>query len=99
VQRLAESAKAATDQIAKLISGIQVETGEAISTMDRSIEEVVEGSRLAEQGATEMNLTDEAVEALNALGAQLQEAVRAFRLPAGYVAQDDTDVSVRAAAA
>ncbi len=99
VQRLAESAKEATDQIAKLISGIQVETGEAISTMDRSIEEVVEGSQLAEKGAAEMNLTDEAVEALNALGAQLQEAVRAFKLPAGYVAQGGTDVSVRAAAA
>jgi twitching motility protein PilJ len=100
VQRLAESAKEATDQIAKLISGIQVETGEAISTMDRSIEEVVEGSQLAEKGATEMNLTDEAVEALNALGAQLQEAVRAFKLPTGYVAQDgDTTAAVRAAAA
>lgn len=99
VQRLAESAKEATDQIAKLISGIQVETGEAISTMDRSIEEVVEGSRLAEKGATEMSFTDEAVEALNALGAQLQEAVRAFKLPAGYIAQDDTDLSVQAAVA
>ena len=99
VQRLAESAKDATDQIAKLISGIQVETGEAISTMDRSIEEVVQGSQLAEKGATEMNLTDEAVEALNALGSQLQDAVRAFRLPAGYVAQGSTDVSARAAAA
>lgn len=99
VQRLAESAKEATDQIAKLISGIQVETGEAISTMDHSIEEVVEGSRLAEQGATEMNLTDEAVEALNALGAQLQEAVRAFRLPAEYIAQGNTDATVREAAA
>ncbi len=99
VQRLAESSKQATDQIAKLISGIQVETGEAISTMDRSIEEVVEGSQLAEKGATEMNLTDEAVEAVNALGAQLQEAVRAFRLPGEYVAEGDTNVSVRVAAA
>ncbi len=99
VQRLAESAKEATDQIAKLISGIQVETGEAISTMDRSIEEVVEGSQLAEKGAAEMNLTDEAVEALNALGAQLQAAVRAFKLPAQYVAEGGTSVSARAAAA
>ncbi len=99
VQRLAESAKDATDQIAKLISGIQVETGEAMHTMDRSIEEVVEGSQLAEKGASEMKLTDDAVEVLNALGAQLQEAVSAFKLPDGYVSEGGTDKSVRAAAA
>jgi twitching motility protein PilJ len=99
VQRLAESAKQATDQIAKLVSGIQIETGEAIATMDRSITEVVEGSQLAEKGAAEMTTTDEAVEALNALGAQLQEAVRSFKLPDGYIADGGTNVSVQVGAA
>lgn len=99
VQRLAESAKQATDQIAKLISGIQVETGEAISTMDRSIEEVVGGTQLAEKGAAEMTLTDEAVEKLNVLGEQLRDAVRAFKLPEEHVAKGDTHVLARAAAA
>ena len=86
VQRLAESAKEATDQISKLVGNIQVETGDTIATMDKAIEEVVRGGALAEQAAGQMNRTEEMVRALNALGDELQKAVGAFSLPASAVA-------------
>lgn len=85
VQRLAESAKEATDQIGKLVGNIQVETGDTIAAMDQAIEEVVDGSALADLAATQINRNQEMVATLDALGKELLEAVRAFQLPPEYV--------------
>ncbi|MEM9825492.1 MAG: methyl-accepting chemotaxis protein [Planctomycetota bacterium] len=53
VERLAERSNDATKQISTLIKAIQTETGEAITDMEESTREVVEGSKLATQaGAT-----------------------------------------------
>ncbi|MEM9587809.1 MAG: methyl-accepting chemotaxis protein [Planctomycetota bacterium] len=53
VERLAERSNDATKQIATLIKAIQTETSEAITDMEESTREVVEGSQLATQaGAT-----------------------------------------------
>ena len=96
VQRLAENAKDAAHQIEKLVGNIQVETGDTIAAMDEAIEEVVEGSELAERAATQMKRNEEMVAALDTLGKRLIESVRAFKLPPEYTA--DVDKYVRAVA-
>lgn len=49
VERLAERAATATRQIADLVSTIQSETHEAVTAMEESTREVVQGSMLADQ--------------------------------------------------
>jgi twitching motility protein PilJ len=98
VQRLAESAKEATHQISKLVGNIQVETGDTIAAMDQAIAEVVEGSELAEQAATQINRNQEMVAMLDALGNQLLDAVRAFKLPPEQVAEDEPAKTMAAVA-
>lgn len=87
VQRLAENSKDAAHQIEKLVGNIQVETGDTIAAMDQAIEEVVEGSELAERAATQMKRNEEMVGTLDALGNRLLEAVRAFKLPPEYLSE------------
>lgn len=57
VQRLAENAREATSEIAKLVHNIQVETTDTVTAMNAAISQVVEGSRLAEQAGERMKLT------------------------------------------
>jgi methyl-accepting chemotaxis protein len=57
VQRLAENARQATQQIAALVSNIQMETVDTVNTMNTAITQIVEGSRLAEQAGQQMQLT------------------------------------------
>lgn len=57
VQRLAESARQATAQIATLVNSIQVETADTVNTMNAAIAQVVEGSKLAEQAGEQMQNT------------------------------------------
>ncbi|MEN9847722.1 MAG: hypothetical protein RL368_462 [Pseudomonadota bacterium] len=57
VQRLAESSRNATSQISALVKNIQVETNDTIATMDKTISQVVEGSRLAERAGEQMKET------------------------------------------
>lgn len=59
VQRLAESSRNATSQISGLVHNIQVETADTITTMGRTISEVVEGSKLAERAGQQMARTRE----------------------------------------
>lgn len=57
VQRLAENAREATSEIGTLVNNIQMETAEAVTTMNDLISQVVEGSSLAERSGTQMDLT------------------------------------------
>lgn len=82
VQRLAERSKEATDQIAKLVSNIQMETNDTMATMDRAIGDVVRGGELAEQAAQQVTHLDE-------LGGNLLASVRTFRLPEEYVRESN----------
>ena len=59
VQRLAENARQATQQISALVSNIQLETADTVSTMSTAIAQIVEGSRLAEQAGQQMQLTQQ----------------------------------------
>jgi methyl-accepting chemotaxis protein len=81
VQRLAESAREATSQIADLVSNIQTETADTVATMNATIAQVVEGSQLAEQAGQRMTETQEATVDLVAAvqqiaaGSQTQAAI------------------------
>lgn len=64
VQRLAENARDATSQIATLVNNIQVETSDTVSTMNRVITQVVDGTRMAEQAGEQMRRTRDSTENL-----------------------------------
>jgi methyl-accepting chemotaxis protein len=57
VQRLAENAREATAQISTLVSSIQTETAETVTTMNETISQVVEGTKMAEQAGAQMRET------------------------------------------
>jgi methyl-accepting chemotaxis protein len=57
VQRLAESSREATGQISLLVKNIQVDTADAVNTMNDVITQVVEGTRLAEEAGDRMKDT------------------------------------------
>lgn len=57
VQRLAESSRTSTSQIASLVGNIRTETAETMATMNRAIEQVIAGSNLAEQTGRKMQDT------------------------------------------
>lgn len=59
VQRLAENAKRATSEISSLVKNIQIETNDTMSTMERTIGYVVEGSKLAESAGEQMHETQD----------------------------------------
>lgn len=54
VQRLAESSRDSTSRIASLVKSIQTETTETMSVMNKTIDKVVSGSKLAEKAGQEM---------------------------------------------
>ncbi len=57
VQRLAESAREATSEIGTLIDNIRIETVDTVTTVNKAITEVAEGTRLAEQAGESMKET------------------------------------------
>lgn len=59
VQRLAESSREATAKISDLVKNIQVDTHDAIVTVDETIRQVVDGSRMAESTGKQMADTQE----------------------------------------
>jgi len=59
VQRLAESSRNATQQIGTLVNNIQLETNETISTVNRTIGQVVQGSEQAQKAGEQMRLTQD----------------------------------------
>ena len=59
VQRLAESSRDSTSEIAGLINNIQVETAETMAAMNKAIAQVVEGSELAQASGVKMQTTQE----------------------------------------
>ncbi|MCP4764718.1 MAG: methyl-accepting chemotaxis protein [Gammaproteobacteria bacterium] len=69
VQRLAESSRESTSEIAALVRNIQAETAETMSTMNKAIEQVVDGTELAQASGVQMQITQattaELVEAVN----------------------------------
>lgn len=57
VQRLAESSRDSTSEIAGLVGNIQAETAETMATMNKAIAQVVEGSEMAHASGVQMQAT------------------------------------------
>ncbi|MGE5466171.1 MAG: methyl-accepting chemotaxis protein [Ignavibacteria bacterium] len=57
VQRLAESSRNATSQIATLVNNIQIETNDTVATVNRTIGQVVAESELARKAGEQMEKT------------------------------------------
>jgi methyl-accepting chemotaxis protein len=71
VQRLSDSSRQATAEIAKLVSNIQAETNETLITMNRLISDVVSQTELARRAGHEMGQTQAATSELVALVRQI----------------------------
>lgn len=80
VQRLAESSRNSTSQIAALVNNIRTETAETMATMNRTIEQVIAGSNRAEAAGKQMHetmeSTDQLVTAVNLIAARSTEQAR-----------------------
>jgi methyl-accepting chemotaxis protein len=64
VQRLAESSRQATQQIAQLVNNIQIETADTINTVNKTIAQVVSGSELAAKSGQQMRATQQSTASL-----------------------------------
>jgi methyl-accepting chemotaxis protein len=86
VQRLSDSSRQATGEIAKLVSNIQSETNETLITMNRLISDVVAQTELARRAGREMTQTQAAtgelvglVQRIAAFSVQQQEMAQALQ--------------------
>ena len=79
IQRLAESSRESTGQISTLVRNIQQETNTTIVTMDKTIEQVIDGSMKAEDAAEQMkrvlDTTSELVTAVDQIAVASKEQV------------------------
>ena len=57
VQRLAESSRQSTAEIAALVTNIQSETAETMATMNKTITQVIEGTEIAQRSGEKMKET------------------------------------------
>lgn len=64
VQRLAEKAREATNEISTMVGNIRSETADAVTTMNTLIEQVAEGSQLAEEAGQSMAKTEQTTRSL-----------------------------------
>lgn len=87
VERLAERATEATKQIGNLVNTIQSETNEAVTAMDDTTREVVEGSRLAEQAG-------QALGDIEHVSTRLAELIQSISLAANQQARGSESLSI-----
>lgn len=92
VQRLAENSRQATAQIANLVQNIQIETNDTIATVNRTIDQVVQGSEMARASGAKMRETRDTTERLVQLVRSIAESsqqqmllVEDLRLGAGEI--------------
>lgn len=99
VQRLAESSRNSTSQIASLVNNIRTETADTMATMNRAIEQVIAGSNLAEQTGQQMQetmrTTNELVAGVNDIfeRSNAQAVVSNFLLEQARNIQKSTEVT------
>ncbi len=92
VQRLAENSRQATAQIASLVQNIQIETNDTIATVNKTIDQVVQGSEMARVSGEKMRETRDTTERLVQLVQSIAESslgqlklVEDLRLGAGEI--------------
>ena len=86
VERLAERSSNATKQISGLVNTIHGETNEAMTAMEESTREVVQGSRLADQAGQALGEIEE-------VSAQLAELIQSISLAAKQQARGSESLS------
>jgi len=86
VERLAERSSNATKQIAGLVNTIQSETNEAVTAMEESTREVVQGSRLADQAGQTLS-------EIEGVSAQLAELIQSISMAAQQQARGSENLS------
>lgn len=85
VQRLAERASAATKQIAALVKTIQTDTNEAVTSMEQTTAEVVQGARLAQDAGVALEEIDSVSSTLAELIQNISNAARQQASSAGHI--------------
>jgi len=79
IQRLAESSRDSTEQISTLVRNIQQETNTTIVTMDKTIEQVINGSTRAEDAAHQMKevlkTTNQLIQSVDLIASASREQV------------------------
>jgi twitching motility protein PilJ len=86
VDRLSERASNATKKIAGLVNTIQSETNEAVTAMEESTREVVQGSRLADQAG-------QALGEIEGVSARLAELIQSISLASKQQARGSESLS------
>lgn len=86
VERLAERSTEATRQIATLTRTIQSETAEATASMEAATDEVVNGTKLAEEAG-------ESLEAIEAVSNRLSELIQSISLAASQQARGSETIA------
>jgi methyl-accepting chemotaxis protein len=76
VQKLAENAREATQQISGLVNNIQVETADTVTNMNDAITQVVNGTNLAQQAGNEMRETRDTTAELVTLVQRIAEVAK-----------------------
>jgi twitching motility protein PilJ len=76
VQRLAENSRNATQQIANLVQNIQIETNDTINTVNKTIDQVVQGSEMATRSGEQMRETQATTARLVQLVEQIASSVQ-----------------------
>lgn len=87
VQRLAERSSQATQQIAKIVKTIQADTRNAVSAMERSTLDVVEGARLSDGAGKALSEVGEVSARMSNLIAGIAEATQTQARTASQVAE------------
>ena len=92
VQRLAERSGAATKQIADLVKTIQADTNEAVSSMEKATNGVVEGTRLADAAGQALGQIESVSEQLSGLIVRIAKDARAQSEAATTVSTSMTEI-------
>ncbi len=91
VQRLAESSRQSTSEIAALVSNIQSETAETMAAMNKAISQVVDGTAMAKKSGDQMEATVKTTEELSGVIGEIAQAARsqsnALEIVAGQAEQ------------
>ncbi len=91
VQRLAESSRQSTSEIAALVSNIQSETAETMAAMNKAISQVVNGTVAAKKSGEQMEATTKTTAELSSVIGEIAQSARAqsdsIEVVAGQAAQ------------
>nr|WP_316640756.1 methyl-accepting chemotaxis protein [uncultured Roseateles sp.] len=88
VQRLAERSGSATRRIAALVKTIQTDTQDAVAAMERSTQNVVEGTRLSDAAGTALTDIDQVSRQLSDLIVQISDQALSEASQANIVASN-----------